>query len=338
MSRRVTRRSFVKGSILGSAGVALGVSAPGGGATASDGAPAEPAPPAEPADPPLPRGKIGKLEVSRMLLGGNLLTHYTHSRDLAYVYTLTRHYNTKEKLLETLAIAEANGINTLSVHTAEGIVDILREHREKRGGKIQWIICPTEPVEDGLARYERQVKQLLDVGTDAIYLWGVHAEALLGAGRVDLIAKAVELPRKLGVPSGVGGHELAVVQTCEKEGVPAEFYLKTLHHHGYPSAKLNHDSLWCAVPDETIAFMRGVEKPWVAFKTMAAGAIPPRDAFRYAVEGGADFVLAGMFDYEIAEDVRILKEVLAATGGGAGPGAGTGTGAGGSARARPWRA
>jgi hypothetical protein len=326
MARRVTRRSFVKGSILGSAGVALGMSpAPAivGTAAPAEAPPAsaEGAPPAS-ADLPLPRGKIGKLEVSRMLLGGNLLTHFTHSRDLAYVYNLARHYNTKEKILETLAVAEAQGINTLSVHTAEGIVDILREHREKRGGKMQWIICPTEPVEEGLERYERQVKQLLDVGTDAIYLWGVRSEELLRAGRIDLIRQAVELPKRLGVPSGVGGHELSVVQACEKEGVPSDFYLKTLHHHGYPSSKLNHDSLWCAVPDETIAFMRSVEKPWVAFKTMAAGAIPPRDAFRYAVEGGADFVLAGMFDYEIAEDVKILREILAGTG----------------ERARPWRA
>jgi len=231
--------------MLGSAGVALGLS----GAAASAQTPAVPAEPSgAAAAQPLPRGKIGKLEVSRMLLGGNLLTHFTHSRDLAYVYNLARHYNTKEKILETLAVAEANGINTLSVHTAEGIVDILREHREKRGGKIQWIICPTEPVEEGLERYERQVKELLDVGTDAIYLWGVRSEELLRAGRIDLMRKAVEIPKRLGVPSGVGGHELPVVEACEKEGVPADFYLKTLHHHGYPSSKLNHDSLWCAAP------------------------------------------------------------------------------------------
>lgn len=43
-----------------------------------------PKPPATPAPVPevLPRGRIGKLEVSRLILGGNLLTHYTrpHAR------------------------------------------------------------------------------------------------------------------------------------------------------------------------------------------------------------------------------------------------------------------
>jgi len=56
--------------------------------------------------------------------------------------------------------------------------------------------------------------------------------------------------------------------------------------------------------------MTTVEKPWIAFKTMAAGAIPPETAFRYAFQNGADFVLAGMFDYEIAEDVKLANEAL----------------------------
>lgn len=51
--------------------------------------------------------------------------------------------------------------------------------------------------------------------------------------------------------------------------------------------------------------MKQVKKPWIAFKTMAAGAIPPGDAFNYVFANGADFVLAGMFDFEIAEDVQI---------------------------------
>ena len=58
--------------------------------------------------------------------------------------------------------------------------------------------------------------------------------------------------------------------------------------------------------------MKTVEKPWMAFKVMAAGAIPPKNAFRYAFDNGADHILAGMFDYEIAEDVKIAKAAIAA--------------------------
>jgi hypothetical protein len=44
---------------------------------------------------------------------------------------------------------------------------------------------------------------------------------------------------------------------------------------------------------------------------MAAGAIHPRDGFKYAFENGADFVCAGMYDFQMVEDVNIANEILA---------------------------
>ncbi len=68
--------------------------------------------------------------------------------------------------------------------------------------------------------------------------------------------------------------------------------------------------MWCNNPEETAAFMETVEKPWVAFKVMAAGAITPRMAFPYAFRNGADFVIAGMFDFQVETDVKIAIEAL----------------------------
>jgi len=318
MSTEISRRAFVKETMAASAGTAL---AWGAAVQQASAAAAEPPKPPAPQDS-LPMGKIGDMQVSRLLLGGNLLTHFTHSRDLRYVYALAAHYNTDEKILETLAVAEAHGINTLSIHNPPHAISLLKRYRKERGGKIQWIVCPTAPVEPGLAKYAQEVQELIDAGTDAIYLWGVRADALCSAKQIDLIGKAVDLAKAQGVPSGVGCHELDVVVACEKNNIAADFYIKTLHHHNYPSAKLNYDSMWCKNPEETIEFMKTVAKPWIAFKTMAAGAIPPRDALQYVFQNGADFALFGMFDYEIAEDVKHAKEVLAGI----------------KDRARPWRA
>ena len=307
MAEPISRRTFVQGSIAASTGAALAMSAAGQAASAEGPAPAAPPAPQN----ALPKGKIGNLEVSRILLGGNLLTHFTHSRDLQYVYNLAAHYNTEEKIFETMAVAEANGINTLVIHTAPNVMNFLKKYRNERGGKIQWIICPTAPIEPGLEAYSKQVQEIVDDGTDAIYLWGVRSDALAGEGKFDLMAQAVELAKAQGVPSGVGGHKLEVVAACQQHNVAADFFIKTLHHHNYPSYKLNHDSCWCDQPEEIIELMKTIDKPWLAFKVMAAGAIPPQDAFRYAFESGADFVLSGMFDFEVAEDVRIAQGILA---------------------------
>ena len=316
MTSELTRRAFVKGTLCASAGLTLAANS------------ASPTPSGSTVPPPnsqntLPTGRIGKLEISRLILGGNLLTHYTHSRDLQYVYALAAHYNTDDKILETLAVAEAHGINCVSMHNPPHPMSVLRRYRKERGGKIQWIICPTAEIEPGLAKYRQQVDELVRDGCEAIYLWGVRGDALTAEKKFDLMAQAVELPRKeFGVPSGVGGHQLAVVKACEEHGVNPDFYIKTFHHQSYPSAKMDFDNRWCDRPEEVAEFMKTVSKPWIAFKTMAAGAIPPKQAFRYAYLNGADFVLAGMFDFEIAEDVQIAKETVAGL----------------PQRTRPWRA
>ncbi len=320
MSQGIDRRDFIKKSLLTPAAGALAMHASQNHALAQGSAkksgPAQNVP-ASGAD--LPMGRIKDLKISRILLGGNLLTHFTHSRDLKYVYNLTAHYNTEEKIFETMAVAEAHGVNTLVIHTAPGVVSMLKKYRYKQGGRIQWIICPTAQIDTQPEDYRNQVKQLVDEGVDAIYLWGVVSDRFVSEGKIDMIARAVEIAKEHGVPCGVGAHDLQVIKECERNKVDADFYIKTFHHHNYPSAPRSDEltsvyaevpGYWCNNPSEVIDFMKGVEKPWFAFKVMAAGAIPPDNAFRYAFENGADFVLAGMFDFEIAEDTLIANQIL----------------------------
>ncbi len=56
--------------------------------------------------------------------------------------------------------------------------------------------------------------------------------------------------------------------------------------------------------------MAKVKKPWIAYKVLAAGAIHPGKGFKYAFQHGADFVAAGMFDFQITEDAIIAKKIL----------------------------
>ena len=314
MASDLNRRSFMKHSLAASAAGAVAMNATQG---AERGGPALKVEPGSKAT--LPTGKIGDLKISRMLLGGNLLTHYTHSRDLKYVYNLTAHYNTEEKIHETMALAEAHGINTLSIHNPPGIVPMLKRYRQRHGGKMQWIVCPTASIEPDMKKYTEDVKQLVDEGTEAIYLWGVRSDPLVAQGKMDLVRRAVEIAKDHGVPSGVGAHDLRVIVACEKHKIPNDFYIKTFHHHNYATGPKPHElknpyqeipGYWCKDPAETIDVMKNVTKPWIAFKIMAAGAIPPKDAFQYVFENGADHILTGMFDFEIAEDAMIANEAL----------------------------
>ena len=59
-----------------------------------------------------------------------------------------------------------------------------------------------------------------------------------------------------------------------------------------------------------MAFMKDRKEPWIAFKTLAAGAIHPKVGFKHAFESGADFACVGMYDFQMVDDVNIALDVL----------------------------
>ncbi|WP_436418129.1 hypothetical protein KCV26_04675 [Petrimonas sulfuriphila] len=56
--------------------------------------------------------------------------------------------------------------------------------------------------------------------------------------------------------------------------------------------------------------MNALEEPRIAFKVLAAGAIEPKDGFKYAFDNGADFICVGMYDFQIVDDTNILLDTL----------------------------
>jgi uncharacterized membrane protein YphA (DoxX/SURF4 family) len=54
----------------------------------------------------VPQGKIREIPLSRIMIGGNLISGFAHSRDLIYVSTWLKKYFTDEKVIETLCCAK----------------------------------------------------------------------------------------------------------------------------------------------------------------------------------------------------------------------------------------
>jgi hypothetical protein len=311
MAEQVNRREFLKTSIA-AAGAVYG---------ADIGRAANPQsairnPQSEVGVNGMPLGRIKNLKVSRLISGGNLISGWAHSRDLIYVHSLMDHYNTPEKVLETLALLEENGVNTIIADPRKKPMDIFKAHW-KRGGKIQWI-AEGHPTPEDL---KTNIKASIDWGASAVYLQGVIGDRWLKEGHVDLLGECVEFIKSQGVPGGLGAHMLDVVVNSEARGFDPDFYVKTLHHTNYWSARRpgqnaavvdnNADNFWEPTPEKTVEFMKTVKKPWIAFKTLAAGAIPPASGFKYAFENGADFICVGMFDFQVREDAIIAKKTLA---------------------------
>jgi uncharacterized membrane protein YphA (DoxX/SURF4 family) len=266
----------------------------------------------------VPHAKIKDKPFSRLILGGNLLSGWAHSRDLIYVSQLVKAYHQKEKIFATLLLAEKCGINTLLTNPI--LCSLIDEYWKRGIGKIQFISdcaglnygSKGEPSPMNFNEYLDKVKRAIDTGAVACYIQGETADYYMKNGKPESIARVLDLIRQNGLITGIGAHRDETIKACVDAGFKPDFWMKTLHHHNYWSAHNPewHDNMFCYNPEETIALIKTLPQPVIAFKVMAAGAILPADGFRYAFENGADFVCAGMYDFQMVEDVNIACEVL----------------------------
>ncbi|MFH0759302.1 MAG: DoxX family membrane protein [Bacteroidota bacterium] len=266
----------------------------------------------------VPKGKIGDFELSRLVMGGNLIGGWAHARDLIYVDKLIRMYHTDEKVMLTLQLAEKCGINGIISNPAQ--CRIINKYRQETGGKMQFIS------DCGAGNNFREgIEISIEGGAQALYSHGGKSDTSVYNNDLsffDELFEGLELIRSYGKPAGIGAHRIETVKECVKRGIKPDFWVKTLHSNDYWSAEVDlekkdvsevgwKDNNFCLKPQEAVDFMSELEEPWIAFKTLAAGAITPEKGFRYAFDSGADFICVGMYDFQIVEDVNIVLDVLA---------------------------
>ena len=250
MSSQLDRRDFLKRSLVGSAAgiTALSLEEQVLLAQLQKG-------PAlvEPARPlgSLPTGRIGKLKVTRLIVGGNLTSGNAHSRDLIYVSSLLRQYFTNAKIFETWDLCEQCGINTAILRLDDHVIGLLTRYWNERGGKLQWIV-QIKPATRDLAAFRADIRRAVDSGAVGAYIQGNVSDNLVKDGQIDLLGEVLRCIKDAGVVAGIGAHDLQVPVACENAGLKPDFYMKTLHSRNYGSfnpARRQVGALPCGRPE-----------------------------------------------------------------------------------------
>jgi uncharacterized membrane protein YphA (DoxX/SURF4 family) len=288
----------------------------------------------------LPKGKIGKHEISRLIAGGNLIGGWAHSRDLIYVSTLFKAYNTEQKVYETLMLAEQAGINTINIGFASN--PLLAKYKKITGSKIKVIsqvaphlnnkeLSKIGPATDPKLYYE-YIDQAIDYGVDIVQVQGNWCDWLVRDGKLEVIDKMLGHIRQQGYPAGLGAHSVESLIACRDNGIIPDYYMKTMHHDQYWSAHPRenrfpfevdgkeyldhnrfHNNMFCLFPERTVEFVSKATVPVMGFKVLAAGAIEPKDGFKWAYNNGADFICVGMFDFQVVSNVNTAIDSLKTT-------------------------
>ena len=273
----------------------------------------------------IPKGKIKEHEISRLVLGGNLIGGWAHSRDLLYVPSLFKAYNTEKKIYETLMLAEEAGINAINIGYPTNA--LIAKYKRMTGSKIKVISQVAPNMEKGDI-YE-QINGAMEFGADILQVQGNWCDWLVRDKKTEVIVSMLEKIKSYGKTTGLASHTVDSLIYCEEQGIIPDYYMKTMHHDNYWSAHPRenrvpfevdgkksldhnqfHDNLFCLFPDRTVEFVSKATVPVMAFKTLAAGAIEPKDGFKWAFENGADFICMGMFDFQVVSDVNICLDTL----------------------------
>lgn len=288
----------------------------------------------------LPKGKIGKHEISRLIAGGNLIGGWAHSRDLIYVPELFRAYNTEQKVYETLMLAEQAGINTINIGFPSN--PLLAKYKKMTGSKIK-VITQVGPNLDNQKLsdvgshtnkklYFEYIDKAIDFGVDIIQIQGNWCDWLVRDNKIEVIHEMMEHIREQGYTAGLASHTIDSLIICADQGIIPDYYMKTMHHDQYWSAHPKefrfpfevdgkeyldhnrfHNNMFCLFPERTIEFVNNATVPVMGFKVLAAGAIEPKDGFQWAYDNGADFICVGMFDFQLVNNVNIAMDCLKTT-------------------------
>jgi hypothetical protein len=255
--------------------------------------------------------KIGNVELSRLLLGSNPFSGFSHQgleRDDEML-----HYYSAAHIKKVLFDAEKLGISGLVARTDFHVMRLLVEYRDE-GGKLKWLAqtCPE------VGSFELCIERAAKRGAVGCHLHGGVMDHLIAQNRADEAKRAVDLARKKNLLAGLAGHNTKVFEWAEKN-VDVDYYMccyynpiprekNPEHVHGFNEAYLDEDRK--AMTD----LIQTLSKPVIHYKIFAAGRTDPEQAFAFACSKmrPQDLVVIGVFPKDnprmLRQDVKLFEK------------------------------
>jgi len=261
----------------------------------------------------LPMVKIGSLEVSRLIVGGNpfsAISHQSSERDREM-----RDWYTTERIKQTLHQCEEAGINTFCGRADNHVMRLLNEYWNE-GGTIQWL-AQTAPERRSL---EDNISQAARAGAKAIYIQGGTVDQAMEKGRLEELRQPLELIHSLGCVAGIAGHNPESHLTAAEIGLPTDLHMVCFYNLTGRRGRIDvadpHEGYHPDDPAKAVECIRKLAKPCLAYKILAAGRRDPLEALTYTYTNikPTDAAVIGVFPKDnpdqVADNVRMAMEVL----------------------------
>ncbi|HEV3117680.1 MAG TPA: hypothetical protein VGY58_11535 [Gemmataceae bacterium] len=273
--------------------------------------------------PLLPTIKLGRQEVTRLIVGGNPIYGHSHFNKMLSQHQTAWH--TPERVLALLRRCEEVGINTWQNSYAERTLSDLDRFREA-GGKMHWL-CLGKPDWDKRPELIDDAVKRQPLG---IAPHGALAERLFRDKRLDVLTDLLKRIRDRGVLVGLSAHNPALIEMSEDKGWDVDYYMCCLYYLTRPRAEyekilgrdlpLGEIYLPCD-PPEMFKRIKAARKPCLAYKVLAAGRrvgspAEVRACFETALRNlkPTDAMIVGMyqpFGDQAAENAGFVRDICA---------------------------
>ncbi len=264
----------------------------------------------------VPTIALGKLQVSRLLLGGNPFAGFSHQSRERDAEMLA--WYTDERIVQTLFEAQSLGLSGVVVRGDAHMVRCLHRYWAE-GGTMAWVAQTASEID----KVSAGARFCLDQGAAACFVHGGVVDHLIAQQRYAELEAAVETIRAAGVPAGIAGHMPEDFRWAE-DHLPVDFYMACYynpiprrdsphHQHGYDEAfPPEHRA-------ERVALIAELRRPAIHYKVLAAGRLPAREglAFAAAHMRPGDAVCLGVYTADKPGMLREDRDILLEAWGGA---------------------
>ena len=272
----------------------------------------------------LPTIKLGKHDVTRLIVGGNPVYGYSHFNKLLNQHQTAWH--TPERVAELLQQCASAGINTWQNSYSVRTLQDLDRYRAA-GGKMHWL-CLGKTDWDQKPMLIDEVARRHPIG---IAPHGALAERLHRQKKTPVLVDLLKRIRDQGVLVGLSAHNPALIELSEEKAWDVDYYMCCLYYLTRPpdefKAILGDDLPLGEIylrsdPPRMFKAIRAARKSCLAYKVLAAGrrvanAAEIRQCFEIALKNikPTDAVIVGMyqqFNDQVGENAALVREICRA--------------------------
>jgi hypothetical protein len=272
-------------------------------------------------EPLLPTIKLGKHDVTRLIIGANPIYGYSHFNRLLNQHQTDWH--TPERVMALLKRSEQAGLNCWQNSYSERTLQDLDRYRAE-GGTMHWL-CLGKP------DWDQHPENICDAAKHkpiGIAPHGALGDRLHREKKFDVLTDILKRIRDQGVLVGLSAHNPALVELAEEKGWNVDYYMCSLYNRTRPRDELQKllgndlplgEIYLPSDPARMFKVVQSVKKPCLVYKVLAAGRriaskTEIRECFKVAMENikAHDALIVGMYQQfgdQVGDNAALVREL-----------------------------